>query len=332
MLWNYPEARWRSLLVFAMMGGLMGLPGADDMKGIIKALAWQLFGKDFDVEREARGLVHAITSGKVSPDLLLHGAGRYGFGLPQVMAMLGVPAPSLDVSRSVGLGRLLPVDLGELGVGASKDPQAAGFKLTQQALGYMFQVNANIYNTLLDTQLSWTDAQRWTKALPRAAQGVSKAWQAAAHGEVQTRTGARVIKVDLTDAAQLGEVVGMALGFQPTRLTAKWDLVRAQREVEMYWDIRRQILLRQLWQARQTGDKESYKRELGAIRKFNEMLPASARGKAITAEDILQSFRTRMQAKQAFESGVPRQRGNIPIAREIQRLYPEAEVDVRRVR
>ena len=74
----------------------------------MKIIGWHFFGKDFDIEREAREYIIANTS--LDPDLLLNGTGRYGFGIPAAMDMLGgtvgldIPVPTLDRSRAMGLG------------------------------------------------------------------------------------------------------------------------------------------------------------------------------------------------------------------------------------
>lgn len=335
MLWHYPEARVRSLLVFAMLGGLMGLPGAEDLKGLIKALGWRLFGKDWDVEDEARRLVKEVIGGRNTADLLLHGGSRYGFGIPAVMGLMGVPFPTMDMSKSLGLGRILPVDLNTMaGQAASKDPKGAALDTVTQALGYGFQVNANFYGAIVDTQMGWGDAQRWTKAMPRALAGLSRAWQATSGDDpaIRTRTGSAVIRFDTTDTTQMMEALGMAAGFNPLRLSQKWDQIMATREATVFWDLKRQGLLRQLWQARQSDDKENYMRVVSAIQSFNQGLPKEARGKAITSDAIKASFTARIRAQIAQESGVPRAESDIPIAQRMQELYPEADVNVRRTR
>jgi len=101
-------------------------------------------------------------------------------------------------------------------------------------------------------------------------------------------------------------------------------------EAVSFWNIKREGLLRSLWAARE--DKTQYQDVLGAVRKFNQELPEVAKGKAITADSIRRSFESRQKATQARESGIPRAKADLPIVRDIQRLYPEAEVDVRKVR
>lgn len=336
MLWHYPEARVRSLLVFAFLGGMMGLPGGEDMKELIKALGWRLFGRDWDIEQEARKLIHDLSEGRVSPDLLLHGTSRYGFGASAAMALAGVPFPTVDLSRSIGIGRLLPVDPNTLfGQGASKDPKRALMDSIAQLGGYAFQVNSNFYNAITDSRLSWDDSQRWIKAMPRALAGISRANQAAPWQDdpaIRTRTGVPVVRFDPTDSVQMMETLGLAMGFSPERLNAKWDLIMAQRETVEFWNLKREGLLRQLWQSRQTQDNENYARAIQAVRDFNANLPPEARGKAITADNILSSITTRATSQAKLEAGIGQHTTEIPLIRSLQELYPDAQVDVRRVK
>jgi hypothetical protein len=331
MLWNYPTAAARSLLVMGALGGLMGVPGMEDMRGLLKALAYRLFGKDFDLEDEARKFAVDVMGGKIPPDLLLHGASRYGMGMPMVMEAAGVPFPVLDRSASVGMGRLLPIDVGAaFGPGAGKDQNRVIAQETQRASGAVFGTGFNIYKALTDGGLDWSDAKRWERLLPRTAQGLSKMYRAFDEGRERDRAGNTVVKYDVNDPQQMMEAISLGLGYTPLRQSAQWDRRFAEMEAIQFWDIRREALMRQLWTAR--GDKEQYASVLGAIRKFNtEVRDTPARGKAITAESIERSFQSRAAATNATESGVPRAEANIPIVREVQRLYPEAKVDVRRL-
>src|SRR5258708_16028058 len=63
--WNNPGAAARSLIILGAAGGLMGLPGMEDMNGIIRALAYHLFGKDFDLQDEVRQFVIDVLHGAV---------------------------------------------------------------------------------------------------------------------------------------------------------------------------------------------------------------------------------------------------------------------------
>lgn len=333
MLWNYPSAAVRSMLIMAFLGGLMGIPGAEDIRGLLKALAWQLFGKDFDLEHEARKFALDVLEGKIAPDILLHGISRRGFGIPAVMDSVGVPLPVFDRSKAVGLGSILPVDVGALaGPAVSRDQNRVIAQQAQQASGAAFGTFFNIYKALTDGQLSATDLKRWERAMPRAMGNASKAWRAYSEGGERSRVGNTVVRFDVNDPRQMAEVVGMGLGYQPMKLTAQWDRIIAEQEAIAFWDIRRESLLTQLWTAKRSGDKDDYRQVIAAVRKFNQDLPPEIRPKAISADTIMRSFQTRAQSAARSEAGTSKANQNVPLVRSIQRLYPEAQVDVRKVR
>lgn len=328
-MYNNPGAGARTFLLMAFLGGLMGVPGAEDLRGIIKMLAYRLFGKDFDIEEEARKFVVELMDGKIPPDLVLHGAARRGFGLPAAMDLVGVPFPAFDRSKAIGLGHILPVDFGVLG-GPHKDTSRAIAESAQKASGAAFGIGFNLYKFLTDSQLDWNDSKRWQMALPRSLQGAVKGWRYYDREEEVNRFGNRVVRFDTDDPRHMAEIIGAAMGYQPMRLAAQWDRIMAEREAIMYWNIRRETLMRQLWAAR--GDEKQYESMLQNIRNFNAQLPDHAALKRITADAIRRSFQQRERSRTVQESGTPRVRADVPIVREIQRLYPEAEVDVRRVR
>lgn len=330
-LWNYPTAAARSMLIMAYLGGLMGLPGMEDLRGLLKALAYRLFGKDFDLEEEVRKFALDVLNGVVPPDLLVHGMSRRGFGMPAALEALGVPFPTLDRSKAIGLGQISPVDVGAL-FGPTKDQARVMADTGQRATGAAFGMIFNMYKALTDGQLDANDFKRWEKAMPRFAANLSRSYRAFSEGGERNRRGNMVVGFDTTDPRQMMEVLAMGMGYQPLRLSAKWDYLMAAKEATDFWDIRREGLLRTAWTARQSGDEENWTRAQAAIRKFNADLPEEARGKAITSDVLRKSFTTRAQAKQSQEAGVPRRKADIPLVQEIQRLYPEAEVDVRRVK
>jgi len=105
----------------------------------------------------------------------------------------------------------------------------------------------------------------------------------------------------------------------------------AEMEATAVWDVRRQILMRQLWAAR--GDADQTDAVWVSIRKFNEEArKGPAAGKQITVESVDRSFATRARAADAREAGMPRVGADVPIVQDIQRLFPNAEVDIRRTR
>lgn len=331
-LLNNPSAMVRSLLVMGLLGGAMGLPGAEDMKGVIKAIAWLFFGKDLDIEEEARRALVDLSSPEMA-DLALHGGSRYGFGFPALMSQLGVPAPELDLSRSIGLGQVLPVDLNRaFGPGAQQDPNKAIASETQRASGAIYGLGFNLWKAINDSQVGdYAGLKRWEKVMPREMASLSRTYRTYQTGEETDKKGNRVVGFDMDDSRQRMEVLALALGYQPLRLTRQWDRRIAEIEALTLRRVQQQDLLNQFWAARESDEARQKVRE--DIFRFNdEVRGTPAAGYAITADTLKRSMESRARAKNASESGTPRIKRDIPIVRDIQRLYPEADVDVRKVK
>lgn len=345
MLWNYPTAAARSFLVLGFLGGAMAVPGAEDLRDLIRAVAYQLFGKDFDIELEARRtLVEMLemTSFKNSrheiADVLLLGTGRVGFGIPALLQRFGVPWPETSRSAAVSLGQISPVDFGEL-FGPKKDIDRAISQNVQRASGAAFGVGFNMYRALSDLasgEQAWNDFRAWEKAMPRELAAASKAYRAFTEGRERSSTGTTVIKYDSNDTLHLAEIVAQGLGYQPTRLAREWDRIIATSEAINFWNIKRRVLFRQYDRALQLGDQEAIRKVRGAIRDFNKNLPKEARLKRITADALRRSARARTRQRAAAENRTTVIRSDRPIARGISSLFPrgsDAEViDVKRER
>ena len=69
-----------------------------------------------------------------------------------------------------------------------------------------------------------------------------------------------------------------------------------------------------------------------AIKKFNAGLPVEARGKAISGDTLRQSIGTQARSRAAQEAESSVKKSDIPILREVQKLYPASQAtSVRRV-
>jgi preprotein translocase subunit SecA len=131
------------------------------------------------------------------------------------------------------------------------------------------------------------------------------------------------------------EVIALGLGYNNLRSTSKWDKVMDEREYDQYWQHQRNAIYEQYYEALKTGQEEEIAAARKALQKFNmDVAGTPARAYAISSEKLLQSMKARERARLGRESGIPVQKQNIPIAREIERLHPEAGnvIDVRRVR
>ena len=77
------------------------------------------FALQDDLEDLARQFAVDVLGGKISPDMLLHGASAKGFGIPALADMLGhsvgvahLPIPVTDLHSSISMGNILPFEPG----------------------------------------------------------------------------------------------------------------------------------------------------------------------------------------------------------------------------
>jgi hypothetical protein len=318
------QARWFLLMLF--VAGVMGMPGAEDAAELAKWLARQM-GIRFNFEHTLRELMVGWGAGEYA-DIALHGASREGFGIPAAMNGLGIPAPTLDLSASLSMGRIIP-GLKPLLNPAGISSQNAVGEVVSEIAGPVFGVPFDMYQSLMDKQLAAEDPKRWENALPRALKSVSKASRYLAEERERDRTGATVVKWDPNDLNdQLDVLLGVGLGFQPTKLRQTWDYLSAQKEAQDYWKGQRQVLMSEVYRAHRLKDKEGKRDAIQAIKRFNAEAPD--RALKITGEAIRQSIQTRARNLRMKEKDVPREKYLRGVAKGVEGLYPEV-VQQRRI-
>lgn len=332
----------------------MALPGAEDLKGLTQAIAWQLFGKDYDIEKELRkfvlGFVGEDENGRQTAEMVLHGSARRGYGIPAFMDMVGstvltprdidpeqkafrdyIPAPTFDRSKAISAGTLLPFEAGKLWGPPVQDPSQVFMDQSQKALGPVLGLMVAMQKTIVNERLSLTDAKRYERLVPRALANVSKASRYYGEEKDRTQTGAAIVTYNPRDPEQLAEIIGVATGYQPLRQSLKWDTVIAQRNEAKFFDIQRETLMRQFFNAKKGGTESEIVRMTEAIKKFNADLPDEARGKSITGDSLRKSMQGRARSIAAQEGGTSVRKSDVPIMRKVQELYPESRSITRRV-
>jgi len=318
----HDRGRTQFLLMMFVLAGMMGLPFAEDINAFVRFTSRKLLGKDVNIERLTREFVVDIMGeDSISPDLILHGISRVGFGIPAAADLLGIPFPQFDMSASVGLGRIIP-GAEELFGAPSKGFDATFSRAVTTAAGASAGIGINLLKFLSD-DLPFGDSKRYERAFPRSIKNALKGIRFFEEGRERTRQGATVVDFDVDDPGQLAEVVGQFFGFQPTRLSRRWDRERMQQEAIAFWTIRRGMLLRQMDQARVSGDSGVLGDVLAAIRRYNR--DVAIPGFFITGKELRQSQRERMRRRRLFEAGLPASKRQRPLARDIKRLFPEVE-------
>lgn len=149
---------------------------------------------------------------------------------------------------------------------------------------------------------------------------LSKAGRYYSEGIERGRDGSAIARFDPNETEHMMEILAVAMGYTPTRVSREWERIIAQKEVEAFWDLRKQGLYRQMDVAVRGGDQEEIDHVVGAIKKYNEEAP---RGRQITRELLSQSLKTRARLRAKKEAGVP-DPSDVGIQEDIRRLYPEA--------
>lgn len=362
-LGHNPTMIWKYALVAGILGGLSGLPFSEEIQDLIRIVG-RFFGKEWDVQKEARKLVRDYLSNVVDADVLLHGFARRGFGVAAVLDLMGsfatgtpgrglaapryttnpetghpekqgfahnVPFPVLDRSRAISMGQVLPFDLGVV-ASATDDPNRTIATQAQQASGAIFSLAFNIYRALFDQHLSWGDPKRWEKVVPAQLGNMSKAWRAYSEGRERTRGGPNggttVVPYDTRDPEQMMEILAIAAGYRPLRESARWDVTMRKIEAEKRMQLQRSGLYESFYEAASGGIDEEIDTVIGQIEKFNNELPEEWSGMAINGKSLRESLKQRSQGRLRREMGIPPIRGARPAAQDIESLYPEASTDV----
>ncbi len=326
MLWNNKGLMPRYLLTMAFIGGLMGIPGFEDAEEIIRAMAGR-FGKDLDIEKEARKyIVELLGEGenaREAADLVLRGTARTGLGIPQMLDAAGVSGfPKFDMSRQIGMGRVLPFNPAFLIGTPGESFERATTEGVQNAAGAAFGIGFNLFKAVTDTMTPWNDVKRWERAMPRSAKNASRAIRFLREGKERDSTGAAVVKFDVYDPEHVAEAIVAGMGLQPTRLTRAWDRRIAEIEVDLFWNARRQMVMRNFAKATLDGDKSDREAAMRALRRFNDEVPFKER--TIRPDQIRQSLRRRALDRVRREAELPRDRSKAGVTEYIQRLYPNA--------
>ena len=316
--------RGRMLLMLLAMGGLMGLPGAEDLNEIAKYIGRKLYGKHFDPQLELRKFLTEVFEDPRVADNILFGLSREGFGMGLLQAATGIPLPVVDMSRSIGMGQIVP-GLSDLAAGLANDKEIDEVlgRAGQRAAGASFGIFINAFRFLNDSYMPITDAKRWELIMPRQMKAVARAYRYLVEGRERTRGGYTVLEFNSDDPVQMAEIAAIALGATPTRISRTWDRIMAQQEVVNYWKIRRSILMQAYWTS--ARDREARKDVMKSIAAFNKEVPYASM--KITRKTIRRSMKQRQRLERLRMAGVYPEKMYRPLAREVAEAFPSPKLE-----
>lgn len=326
---NNPGAA-RMFLVSAFLFGMMGLPGAEDLDEVLKAIARKMFGADFSLEDEARKLVREITRGTVfdqtGPDLFMHGISKFSFGLGLLQEGYGIP--QFDASANGSMGRIIPglADTAravgndstwqEVTANMAKDASGAGF-------GQLFPMLQ-----FLGSDPFTTDLKKWEKAMPRFGKGLSKAYRYYTEEQERALNGATIARFNPRDPDDLATIAAQAFGFSPTRVTDRYKFEGEMFDKQQWYKSRRLALMAQVDEAVRVKDKELVAKQIARVRRYNQDVARNGLPTlGITSDQLSQSLKGRATSRARREAELPPQNMFIPLQRKVQDLYPGSVID-----
>lgn len=268
-------------MAYAVLGGLMGLPGAEDIDKILGLVAKKMFGAHFSLKEYAFELGNAISqqSAKlgidVNPRSIVHG-NMSDFNLFGLM-------PSMDISSSMSLGAALP------GMGSvdKLDKKGGAGDFLLGALGPFGSVFKDLGKAFSDDPSMMNRAglimpntvKSWVKAFQEHREGVLLP----SGGKVTYDRKTQELR-DLT----MGETLVRFGGFTPSIISANKELHWMQKDKADYWTGRRNQLTAQMWEAHRQKDREAEADVRDAIREFNDAADPKLR---LTSKDVAASLK-----------------------------------------
>lgn len=324
---RYSPGSARYLLILAGTAGLLGLPGFEDLFDISDRAYKELNKRGFlpgsgSLEIEVREFLNELGA---NPDLVLHGISSKSYGLTALGNAIGMPIPSVDFSKRVGIGRVVPGVEAVTAIGQDGFAERLG-NVTEDVAGAAFAIPINITKALLDNHPDVF--KRYARAMPRAIKNMVDSWRIAARGGVDNRTGATVVPFDVNDPDDLSEIIAKGLGFNPTRVSRRWDALRLQQETAMFWTTRKTMLMHQWDYAKQQGDKEALADVMKSVRRYNKEVPWAAM--RLGPKNLRRSLIGRMRQRILTEKGLLSQRSLVPMSNEVLDLFPGLKEDLLR--
>lgn len=286
-------------IVTLLLAGYEGLPGAENLIDLIEA-AWRKWGGPKPIRQELRELVQAI---ELDPQLAARGFGHNMGGY--------------DISRSVGFGRIFP------GTDTLAHPRDSVSENVGELILDLAGPTGGFIKFGLEAILSKKGKAETFEKLPGGIGNIYTAYRWSQHG-VRAPTGALVTHDletgklrDLTPE----EILGKALGFNPTIVSQNREVRFNQYDRKVYWQTRRSILLEDYWHAILEKDREAIADTKKSIVEYNAGVPAEHKEMRLSGSDIARSIQSRQRIKRFDEEQTTSQRRFRPLYEDVKGSY-----------
>lgn len=267
---------WRLLLVQLGISGFLGLPFASDILNAAKFIGRQVFGKDWDVEREVR---QYLSTTMEDPDMVLRGMMSDVWGF--------------DLSRRISLGEVVP---GMEALGSHRKFDEVMGNLVGDAAGPAISQLMNVMKFVsAEDKTEW---QALKNVVPSSIRNFGNAAKAFNEGAVKDLGGATLYEPDTA------RLVGMGFGFLPKELSEAYRARSMQQEQANFWTQRRSNLLKMYQHIVLSRDKdrEAMADFMKRLKAFNASAPDPKL--VITGDTLRNSLREKVRSNLRKEAGL----------------------------
>lgn len=283
----YDSYTGRIWLITLFLAGYEGLPGAENIIDLIEAFWSRMFKGAKPIRQELREFVQSIEE---DPN-------RWAHGLAHNVA-------GVDISKSVGFGRLLP--------GTDVLAKSSSSDLEKTAGSIMFDL-AGPTGGLIRWGLSMMgDSEKAMRQAPGAIGNLYNAYYWSQYGVRGPNDGLILrdpetgIRRDLTG----DEIFVKALGFNPTIVSQSRKEFYEKYDMRVRWQTRQQKLREQFWEAHWQGDKEAWNDMKDALAEYNAQIPSDPEFRSLRMNmgDIMRSINERRRRQRLETQGRAQQR------------------------
>lgn len=292
------------------LAGAQGVPGMEDIMDMVNVLGNTLTDGKTDSRKSMREMADGFG---IDSDGFMHGASRYGFGIPAAMnSLFGLDVPDVDLSSRMTAGRVVPFGLmdvaGKISAGTPLDDGAG--EAMQNTTGAVGSIAWNGLSAISKISKNPTEWKSYEGLMPRFVKQISTGVRWLAEGGEKDSSGSQILDIDYREPSDVMQAVAKMLGTNPTELTKRQELSWMQYQHYQYWTLQRGTLLEQYRhfkiQDMQTKGAISHESRslMSEIREFNSDAPQGFQIGIDTLESSLRNGLKRDALKQnGFISG-----------------------------
>jgi len=304
-----------------LMGGLTGLPFADDILDFVDTLGSKLkyaLGWKNPKVQSRQALRELMLDMDVNPDLFLYGLSENSMGLGYLGDLTGWPIPQIDVQGSLSMGNIIPGTSALARVQEGDLPGAALDALSELG-GPEASYSAAVFKSLLsDNPDTW---KKWETSLPAFFKALSKTGRYASQGGEFSSRGEPIAEFDPNDTQDTMEMAAQAFGFTPSKVSRGWERYLAEKQVVTYYAAWRDSLLAHHNAARLSSDAEEISSAMNAISEYNNAVPFPEM--RLSGQVLQESLHQFYQQRALAGKDVPAQRSYRRLEESIRELYQQ---------